>query len=435
MRFLMLAKTVGLGLSLLYMPIAKAQTDMDSGVPKDTLRLNIKEAEQIFLQNNLTLLAQHYHIESDKALILQAKLWDNPVLNTDQNVYVNKKWFEHSRNIDGTYNGQVFLQVQQLIKTANKRGKLINLAKTNAAISEWEFNDLMRNLKYQLRRDYYQLHQLYLSQMLYQQQIQQLNQLYAGMKEEYKVGNIAQKELLRIEALLISTQQEATNEARGWNDTQTELKTMLQITGDTVLIPAIETAIVNTQLGYNAQNLLEIAKQNNASYRLQLLQLQFQEQNLSYQKALAVPDVTIAPSYDLNSNYTPNYTGLGISFPLPLLNQNQGNIKSARWQLKEEEANTHQADVALKNDLNNAYNKWLITKKLNNTNTSEFNKNYEQLYTHIMESYKQKQISLIEFIDFFDTYKEIAQKQQQLKLNLMLAKEEINYQAGTDVLQ
>lgn len=434
MRFFMLAKATGLCLGLLYMQSAKAQTNLLE-VPKDTLRLTIKEVEQQFLLNNLTLIAQHYHIEGSNALVQQAKLWDNPILSTDQNVYTNKKWFEHSRNPDGTYNGQVFLQVQQLIKTGNKRGKLISLAKTNAAISQWEFNDLMRNLKYQLRKDYYQLNLLYQSQKLYKEQVSQLSELLAGMKAAYKMGNIAQKELLRIEALLIGTQQDAANEAKEWNTVQTELKTLLQISGDTVLVPIIDGMSSTVLPVINAQTLVEIGKENNTAYRLQLLQQKYQQQNLSYQKALAIPDITIAPSYDLNSNYTPNYTGIGIAFPLPFINRNQGNIKNANWQVKEEATNTLQAELVLKNDITNAYNNWLITQQQNNSYTSDFNDNYAQLYSHIVESYKHRQISLIEFIDFFGTYKDIAQKKQQLQLGLMLAKEELNYQIGTDVLQ
>jgi cobalt-zinc-cadmium efflux system outer membrane protein len=41
---------------------------------RDTLRLNIDEAEQQFVKNNLTLLAQKYNIEASKAAIIQAKL-------------------------------------------------------------------------------------------------------------------------------------------------------------------------------------------------------------------------------------------------------------------------------------------------------------------------------------------------------------------------
>src|SRR3978361_1985276 len=78
----------------------------------DTVLLTFKDAEKIFLQNNLSLLANKYNIDVNKALIKQARLWDNPVLSTDQNVY-DGKFFQHNANA-----GQVYIQVMQLIKTA-----------------------------------------------------------------------------------------------------------------------------------------------------------------------------------------------------------------------------------------------------------------------------------------------------------------------------
>lgn len=400
----------------------------------DTLQLTIKEAEKIFFDKNLNLLAQQYHVKSDEALIEQAKLWDNPIINTDQNVYVNHKWFEHSVNSNGSYNGQVFIQVQQLIKTANKRGKLIQLAKTNAAISDWQFKDVMRNLKYQLRNDFYTINQLQQTTLLYTLELDQIDKLLNGMKAQYKLGNIAQKDLLRIQALQMATQQDAIENEKKLDDAQTELKTLLQINGDVTIIAVMPTETTNVFPAFSIADLFASAKVNNPSYQLEQLQLIYQKQNLSYQKALAVPDVTLAPSYDRNSNYAINYTGLGISLPLPVLNRNQGNIKNAQWLVKEQEVNATAAGIKLDNDVRNAYNKWLSVLQLINTDHSEFQTNYGKLYNNIIESYKQRQIGLVEFIDYFNTYKDVREKEMELKLNLMLAKEEINYQTGTDVL-
>ena len=47
---------------------------------QDTLSITIQDAEKIFLQNNLSLLAAKYNIDANRALIRQAKLWDNPVI-------------------------------------------------------------------------------------------------------------------------------------------------------------------------------------------------------------------------------------------------------------------------------------------------------------------------------------------------------------------
>ena len=48
---------------------------------------------------------------------------------------------------DGTPGAQYFFEIQQLIKTAGKRGKLIAAAQTNANISGLQLQDVMRKFK------------------------------------------------------------------------------------------------------------------------------------------------------------------------------------------------------------------------------------------------------------------------------------------------
>lgn len=413
--------------------LAGAETNINA-TQADTLQLNLKQAEKIFLDKNLLLLAQHYDVEANNALIQQAKLWDNPVLNTDQNVYSNNKYFEHGVDANGQPLGQYYVQLQQLIKTAGKRGKEIKLAKTNAQISQLQFNDLLRNLRLELRSNFYQIVQLQGVQQLYKDEKEQLEKLIIGMEGQFKAGNIARKDLLRVQALAISMQQEATETDKALNDAEAQLKVLLQMSSDTYIQPVVTVDEYKVTLpAQNTDELTELAKQNNSAYQLQQMQLMYQQQNLSLQKALAIPDVTLGPNFDKNSNYTPNYVGLGISVPLPLLNRNQGNIRAAQMQVKQEEVNLSQAELQLQNQLKSAYNKLQFTLSLNAESQEKFYTDYETLYENVLQSYKQKQISLIEFIDYFDAYKDIRQKQLQQQLNIQLAKEELNYVTGTDV--
>jgi cobalt-zinc-cadmium efflux system outer membrane protein len=181
------------------------------------------------------------------------------------------------------------------------------------------------------------------------------------------------------------------------------------------------------------ESLLEDAKKNNSAYLIEQTQMLYQQQNLIYQKALKSPDLTIGPEYDHNSSYTPRYLGFSISLPLNILNKNQGNIKSAQANIKQEETILLNTELQLKNAVQNSLNKLIATFKLSESSQKEFYTNYELLYNNIAESYKQRQISLIEFIDFFDAYKDVQLKLFQQKLNLQLAKEEMNYQIGKDV--
>ncbi len=53
------------------------------------------------------------------------------------------------------------------------------------------------------------------------------------------------------------------------------------------------------------------------------------EADLRLQKAYRIPDPTVSLQYERNPGDLPNTIGVGVSFPLPLWNNNRGNIKAA----------------------------------------------------------------------------------------------------------
>src|SRR6478735_2274977 len=195
----------------------------------DTTRISFPAAEKIFLQKNLSLLAAKYNIDANEALIKQAKLWDNPVLATDQNIYDGEKgegkFFRHTST-----EGQIFIQLSQLIKTAGKRSKLAQLATDNTNTAKAQFNDVMRILRYSLRSDMVEIdHQLQIRKV-YDAQIIELQHLVKGMDEEFKAGNIALKDNIRVKALLFSLQNELVNITSVIMQAQSEIKLLLQST-------------------------------------------------------------------------------------------------------------------------------------------------------------------------------------------------------------
>lgn len=396
----------------------------------DTISLSLPQAEQRFLEQNLQLIAGRYGMQADSALILQARLWNNPNLSTDQNIYSGNRWFEHGSYPDGSPKGQYLVQLEFLIRTAGKRTKAIQLARTDAGISSWQFREMMLGLRAQLREDFFRLRQLQLNETLFNQQLEQMTRVIALMGKQLDAGNIARKDLLRLQALQLSLAQDATDNGRQLLDISAELKTLLQLPAAIYLKPLDDPGQSQAPVPALPQ-LLQLARQNNPAYRMQQLQLQRQQQYLSLQKANAVPDISLGPNYDHNSNYTPRYYGMGISLPLPVFNRNQGNIKAAGFQVKQEAANTAYAEQQLSNNVTGAWSKLQLVQQLDQGQQDSFYNDYGNLYEKITESYRQRQISLVEFIDYFDAYKDLRQRRAQQQLNLQLAREELSLLVGT----
>jgi cobalt-zinc-cadmium efflux system outer membrane protein len=400
----------------------------------DTTTISLQQAEKIFLDSNLNILAAHYNVDAASALVMQAKYWDNPVLNTDQVISANQNFFPYKTLPDGSPGAQYYFEIDQLIKTAGKRGKLIAAAQTNTEISKLQLQDVIRKLRSQLHIDYYTIARQLNSYNFYKQQEVQLNTLINAMKAQLDAGNISQKDFLQLQSLDISLKQDMVDATNVIEDAEADMKTILHVSGNIFIRPE-NASLPQISLPGDATVLINEAKQNNPYYKLQQQQTVYQQQMLTYQKALRVPDITVTPNYDRLSNYAPNYFGMGVSVPIPVFNRNKGNIQSASAAVQQQQAMEGNAETELENNVMNAYNKLLLAEGQNTGVQRDFFKRYDALYQNMFNSYKARQISFLEFISFFNDYKDLQEKSQQQKLNLLLAADALNYETGIDVLQ
>ncbi|MBZ5858451.1 TolC family protein [Flavihumibacter profundi] len=417
-------------LLLLTVPLCLLQSRSTAQSSPDTIRLSIPEAEKLFLQNNLSLLAAKYNIDANKVLIQQAKLWDNPTLITDQNIY-DGKFFRHY----GDY-GQIFIQVQQLIRTAGKRSKLAKLAEDNTAISQEQFEDLLRSLRYTLRADMLDIWQLEKVIRVYTNEINEVSKLVKGMDEVYKAGNISLKDNMRLKALLFSLQNELVNIQTQMFPIQSEVKLLLQSKDSGFIQPNFTyelPVLINSSLP-PIDTLIAQAMENRPDGRLAKKALEFQQHNLTYQKALAKPDVTVGPEYDQHSSYVPNYVGLTVSLPLNIFNRNQGNIKSAEYGIKSQQSQVDQETDRIRNEVLSSYSKVKYLQGINNREQLVFATDYEKLFQNMVKSYQDKQINLLEFTDFLDAYKDTRLKIVDQHINLVKSFAELNYVVNNTII-
>jgi outer membrane protein, heavy metal efflux system len=405
------------------------------GRAQDTLQLTIPKAEGLFLQNNLALLAAQYNINANQALIQQARAWDNPVLSTDQNLY-DGKFFRHSKGSaaipqDG---GQVYLSLQQVIQTAGKRSKLVQIAQDNTKTAEAQFNELMRNLHFVLVTDLNNLSQLQAVQSLLQEEIGHLQILSKGMDEMLKVGDVSQKEDIRIKAFLFSLQSDYADNLVQQENLQKELRTLLQIKENSPIQVSVQPVDERSFSSVALAPLLDSAEVLRPDVVAATTQLDMQQHNYSYQKALAVPDVTVGVEYDKANSYVKNYYGLQLALPLPLLNRNRGNIIAAGWNIKQAQTVVAQNKTQVHNEILASYNKLLALLNVQKAAGGGWTADYNKLLQNMISSYQQRKVSLIDFIDFFSSYKDTKLKQLQQQTNLLNAAAELNFVTNQNVI-
>lgn len=410
----------------------KAQSQTDNGLRPDTLSLKLDSVESIFLHKNLLLLAQRYNIDAQKALVAQAKLFPNPTLTIGTTVYqtVTNRFFPIGKD------GEISGGLSQLILLAGKHNKQVKMAMTNASISEYQFYDLLRTLKHTLESDYFNIHYLLQSAKVYDTEIAALQKVTDAFARQNGKGYISEKEVIRVKAQLYSMQSEYSDLRSQINDLQSELRLLLQ-TSNVFVIPVVdETALSELKPDkYPLAAVIDSAYTTRPDLKIAKLNTDLSTQNYKLQKAMAVPDLTLQLGYDQQGSYINNLTTLGIGIDLPFLNRNQGNIKSAKTMIKLNQSLYEATQDGVNEQIYNALQKAFESDKLLKSRDMSFEKDFKRLLDEVLKNYQLRNISLLDFLDFYDSYKQNTLQINAINFNRVSAFIDLNYYSGIDYLK
>jgi len=394
----------------------------------DTLSLTLKEAEQLLLQRNIPLLMQRYSLDASQAEVITAKLYDNPEVSFENLLYSNttKKFFDFS------YEGQNTLQIQQVFKLAGKRNKAIKLAQSGVKMTQYQFYDLLRTLRFSLRDNFYDLYYKQQSLATFGRQISFLQKIVAVFEQQQKLGNVAPKEIIRLKSLLYDLQHDQLELQKDIQQTQSDLAVLIREPATTSLLPQIPVdGVLPSVSTYAFSTLLDTARQNRYDLKIATEQIHYNQLNLQLQQAMAVPDVQLGLSYDKQGNFERNYNGLSIAMPLPVFNRNQGNIKMAKAVLESSKLELAGQEDTLEHEVMNSYQQALKTEKLMADFDPDFEKDYTRMMEEVQKNFGAHNIGLLEFIDLYDAYRSSILKMNALRYERLNALESINFSTGS----
>ncbi|WP_343693431.1 TolC family protein [Chitinophaga sp.] len=404
----------------------------------DTVRYTLADAEKIFLENNLSLLAGKLEIPIAEAKILQAKAWPNPNLTIDNiQLYTNGTTEATPPLFGNFWRDRTFAaQLEQLVYTARKRKKNIDLESRNKDFAAGNFLDLLQSLKADFRQTEASL--LYLQQIQGDQlvQIGVVNTLLKAQQAMLKQGNISQTEMYRIKALQISLQSDINATHEDLTAQQEHLKNLLALNPTVYLVledPTPTAEMVSELQQHPLQELLTQATQHNAGIMAAQQQKAVNVAALTVEKANAVPDLTLNANYERAGNVQNNFMGVGVSMDLPFFNRNKGNIKAAQLAVQ-------QSDLLEKNkitEVNNAVVKeWTDLHKaigLYESIDTDYLDKLDTMVEGISRNFVNRNMSLLEFLDFFSSFRDSKQQYYAAIKNISIKKATLNYLTGTEL--
>ncbi len=157
------------------------------------------------------------------------------------------------------------------------------------------------------------------------------------------------------------------------------------------------------------------------------------KQNYELQKALAVPDLTLQLGYDQQGNYIHNFNNIGFGIDIPIFNRNQGNIKSAKSMIDYSATTQKSAEASIEAQIYRALQKAYDNTALYQKIDPAFGKDFDRLKDEVLSNYKKRNISLLDFLDFYDAYKQNTLQINSIKFNRISAFEDLNYYTGTSL--
>jgi cobalt-zinc-cadmium efflux system outer membrane protein len=402
---------------------------------EDTVAINIQDAEQRFVNKNLTLLINKFNVDIAQASYLQAKLWYNPNLYYGTTLYnqESKKFFDNNYPQYGEKDNTI--QLQELITIAGRHSATAKLAKVGVKQAQYQLGDVLRSLKYQMYSDISDLYSNQQQIALYVSEEGKLRHLIESTQELYKVGNAAGNDVIRLQAQLQDVIAQEVQSQQAVNSDEKDLKTLLVYPEKTYLVVKEVLPINNTTNVPAYMAILDSAEKNRPDLLLAMAGVAYGQQNLKLQHATSVPDLTLGISNIGAGSVIPEYWGISASMDLPVFNRNQWNVAAARYEEKQAELSDTVALNTVKNEVTSAYcNLYRLSNQLKQIDT-DYEKNLDDMMDNAVKNYDKRYINLLDLLSQVSTYIDGKNNLINLHVQYFNAIHYINYTTGIDIIK
>lgn len=407
---------------------------------EDTLRLSQKEAEGLFLNNNLDLLAQKLSIQQADAQIIQAKLWPNPEFSIDElNLWTTKNQLSSGETIPPLFgnfgrNREFTAELTQVIETAGKRKKRIALESVSKDIATEYFSELVRNLKTELRKSLFELdyHQSFLSVLSDQDRL--LSTLLLSFENQYTLGNLNKPELFRLKALRLELSQQILEVRMDVYSAQKSLAVLLNLPASHYVV--VENVHVPNPANLKIMaldNLMETAGASRPDAKISFLQQTWAQKNYDLEYAHRKPDLTFGINYDRGGNFLLNFFGFGFKMDLPVFNRNQGAIIGSKIGIDKSRLESEKTVKEIETEVAQAFRNLQKSVEAYQNLDPNYGQELDEVFQTYTRYYTKREIGMVEYLDFFEAYTSNKRTLFQTLKQLRDSCEELSYAIGVEI--
>ena len=347
--------------------------------------ITLDNLEAAFLQKNYALIANKFNVDRIDAEIIQEKLWQNPTLSISEVNLWKTYHVEEQPYLFGKYgkNQQISVELEQLIETAGKRKKRVAIKELEKNSALFEYEELLRELKKELRQTYFSLARIQSEKKELQNSVDLFEQMMTQYQRQADLKNVPKADFYRLQTELIGLQKDQIELENQEIEYINKLRLLTQ--NSDLNVNEIDFSRFNSHSKSIPFNAKQLAKEQNIALKKQENEINLAEKQLILEKAQRTPDLTFQMNYDRGGNIMRDFVGVGVSIDLPIFNTNKGNIKASEIVLNQQQITKNalhsELDISidrLQNQINQLDKALIQWKKLNNQEQLTMIDNYKK---------------------------------------------------------
>jgi len=306
--------------------VARLQSQPQSQTPSKR-SITLAEAVEIFLRQNLQLVAARYDVETADAEKLTARLRPNPQLTfalSDLPVNLSGPLLKEQ-----TYD----YGISQTIELGGKRSKRIDVANANSDLARGQFQMAVWQLTNDVKRKFYTvvLNQSLLS--LARENETTFAEIVKHTTELVNAGEISGLDLERVEVEKLKFDTDLANSERDYEVALRDLRFALG--GDYRSMDIeVQGSIDYEPYQFTFTELRDKGLAERPDLKAAQLSERAADANIRLQNAQRIPDLTVGPGIEQVPSGTSSFT-FGVGITLPLSDRNQGERAKALIQKKQ----------------------------------------------------------------------------------------------------
>lgn len=392
---------------------------------QDTLRVTIRQADSLLQIRSLDLVVQRYEINKAEAERIQARLFSNPQIGTEWAVNPPSGHF-----FDVGRNGEKAFTVEQLFQIAGQRSLAMKGAGKRVEMSTAEYAEFAAALRLRLHSAL--LEQFYSQRALdaISSQMALFHTVVDAYGGQYEKGNVSLKEVTRLRTTYFMLNDQRLDLRKKLNELQSDLRQLLAEERTVMAAPAPSELLPVLTIPPADSALVHLAEGNRSLLQAAQANVDAREFDLTLNRRMNVPDLTIGGTYDQRSGYVPNYTGLTVGFSLPIFDRGQGRISRAKAELDQARAQLGSSRVSVREEVLRASADLRMLQEQFAAVSPGFEEQLDQLSESLIGNYTKSNISLLEFTDLFESYNTSIITINAQKADLQNAYEELEFTTG-----